>query len=56
MTVSYQRVAMRRWEGVSSVARHRDVVDAIEPGDADAARQAINKHRDGAAANLISAD
>ena len=39
-----------------SVARHRDVVDAIESGDADAARQTILSHMDGAAANLIGTE
>ena len=39
-----------------SVARHRDVVDAIESGDADAARQTILSHMDGAAATLIGSE
>ncbi|GAB4099570.1 GntR family transcriptional regulator [Sinomonas halotolerans] len=36
-----------------SVDRHRDVVDAIESGDVDTARQTIIEHMQGAAANLV---
>ena len=39
-----------------SVARHQAVVDAIESGDVDLARQTIISHMDGAAANLIGGE
>ncbi|WP_223253086.1 FCD domain-containing protein [Arthrobacter sp. AFG7.2] len=43
-------------KGVSnmSVDRHRDIVTAIDTGDADLARKTILAHMDTAAANLVS--
>ena len=51
MSIMY--AGLERATSNMSVARHRDVVDAIESGDVDAARESIIKHMDGAAANLI---
>jgi DNA-binding FadR family transcriptional regulator len=43
-------------KGVSnmSVDRHRDIVTAIDTGDAALARKTILEHMDTAAANLVS--
>lgn len=54
MSIMY--AGLERATSNMSVQRHRDVVDAVESGDADLARQTIIKHMDGAAANLIGAD
>ena len=45
-----------REKGVSNmgVDRHREIVDAIDTGDADLARNTILSHMDTAAANLVS--
>jgi DNA-binding FadR family transcriptional regulator len=37
-----------------SVARHREIVDAIESGDAVTARETILSHMDAASENLVS--
>ena len=45
-----------REKGVSkkSVDRHKDIVAAIDTGDASLARKTIQEHMDTAAANLVA--